>query len=113
MFELFKKVLGPLLGYTELPWTRVVMNRTTLEWVRALETARMDALEISGEYWKNKVPFKSYRSVWYPEYDVCAMPLPETYDLIFAEQVFEHLPHPLRAARHVCRMLRGGGGVSC
>ncbi len=109
MLELLKKIAGPLVGYTPVPWTRVVMNRETLEWVRALDTARMDALEISGEYWKNKVPFKSYRTAWYPEYDVCGKPLPETFDILFAEQVFEHLLHPHRAARNVHQMLRPGG----
>jgi len=109
MLELFKKVAGPLVGYTEIPWTRVVMNRETLEWVKVLDTAHMDALEISGEYWKNKVPFKSYRTAWYPEYDVCEKPLPDPCDIIFAEQVFEHLLYPLRAARNIHQMLRAGG----
>lgn len=109
MKALFKKILGPLVGYTDIPWTRVVMNRKTLEWVRTLDTARMDALEISGEYWRSKVPFQSCRSAWYPEYDVCSQSLAETFDFVFAEQVFEHLPHPLRAARNVFQMLREGG----
>ena len=109
MKELIRKIIGPLVGWTDEAWTRVVMNRTTLEWISALDTARCDAVEISGTFWKNRVPFKSYRSVWFPEYDVCAGPLPESYDLVFAEQVFEHLLHPGRAARNVFHMLRSGG----
>jgi hypothetical protein len=35
--------------------------------------------------------------------------LPETFDLIIAEQVFEHLAWPYRAARNIHRMLNGGG----
>ena len=67
MRETLKKVVGPLVGLTEMSWSRIVMNRTTQEWVGALDTARMDALEISGEYWKNRGSFKSYLSVSYPE----------------------------------------------
>lgn len=109
MREMVKKMLGALVGRTEESWTRVVMNRTTLEWIRALDTANMDALEISGEYWRKKATYRSYRSTCYPEYDICAKPLSETFDLIFAEQVFEHLLYPLRAARNVQQMLRPGG----
>lgn len=109
MNEMLKKILGPWVGHTELSWTRVVMNEETLQWVRALDTAGMDALEISGEYWKKRVPYKSYRSAWYPDYDVCERPLPELFDLVFAEQVFEHLLYPFRGARHVHQMLRPGG----
>ena len=109
MREFLKKVIGSLVGHTDVSWTRVVMNRETLEWMKALDTAHMDALEISGEHWKRQVPFRSYRSAWYPEYDVCGEPLQESYDVIFAEQVFEHLRHPGRAARNVYQMLREGG----
>ena len=111
MHEFLKKAVGPLVGYTQIPWTRVVMNRETLAWVRQLDTGRMDALEISGDYWKNKVPLRTYRTAWYPEYDVCDKPLPEQFDLVFAEQVFEHLLHPARAARNAFHMLRAGGYV--
>lgn len=109
MREMVKKLIGPLIGWTDEAWTRVVMNRTTLEWVRALDTGRMDALQISGEYWKKKAPYRSYRSAWYPEYDVCEKPLPETFDLVFAEQVFEHLLYPARAVRNIYQMVRAGG----
>jgi SAM-dependent methyltransferase len=90
------------------PWNRVVMNAETRKIVAGLNPERLEALEISGESWKD-FGFKSYRSVHYPEYDVCAGPLREQFDLIIAEQVFEHLPWPYRAGRHVFQMLRPGG----
>ena len=107
--SLVKKVIGPLIGYTDTSWIRVVMNRETLKWVEALDTGNMDALEISGEYWKSKVPFRSFRTTWYPEYDVCEKPLPEQFDIIFTEQVYEHLRYPVRATRNVYQSLREGG----
>ena len=32
-----------------------------------------------------------------------------TFDVVFATQVFEHLPHPWRAASEIARILRPGG----
>jgi SAM-dependent methyltransferase len=42
-------------------------------------------------------------------YDVCAEPLARSFDMIIAEQVFEHLLWPHRAAKNVYEMLRPGG----
>jgi SAM-dependent methyltransferase len=109
MLKVVKSLIGPLVGYTEIPWTRVVMNAETLKWIQALDTSTMEALEVSGEYWKNKVPFASYQSAWYPDFDVCEAPLPKPFDMVFAEQVFEHLLYPLRAAKHIHQMLREDG----
>jgi SAM-dependent methyltransferase len=68
----------------------------------------MDALELSGRTWQTH-PFRSYRAIDYPEYDVCLDPLPDRFDFIVAEQVFEHLLWPYRAGRNVEAMLRPGG----
>jgi hypothetical protein len=89
-------------------WARVVMNGETRRLVGALGPQRLDALEISGDKWKD-FGFRSYRAADYPGYDVCEGPLPERYDVVIAEQVFEHLLWPYRAGRHVYEMLRPGG----
>lgn len=90
-------------------WCRIVMNRATRDWVAALDPSRLKALEISGCAWESALPFRSYRAVFFPEYDVCAGPLDETFDLVLAEQVFEHLLWPYRAGRHIHQMLNLGG----
>jgi len=98
-----------MLGGRDVDWSRVVMNERIERYVSSLNIARMDALEISGNKWNN-VPFRSYRSVAYSEYDVCHQPLaPETWDIIFLEQVLEHVRAPRDACRHVWQMLRPGG----
>jgi SAM-dependent methyltransferase len=89
-------------------WSRVVMNQETRRLVEGLGPGTLDALEVSGEGWRD-FGFKSYRSVSYPGYDVCAGALPERFDIIIAEQVFEHLLWPYRAGKHVYEMLRPGG----
>lgn len=111
-----KKVVPPerryrlrkTLGLTE-HWCRVVMNREVKKFIESLDCSRLDVLEISGKR-EDAFNFRSYRVADYPEYDVCAGPLAsESFDLVIAEQVFEHIKHPNRAAVHVFQMLRPGG----
>ncbi|GAA4535425.1 methyltransferase domain-containing protein [Mycobacterium paraffinicum] len=85
------------------------MNRETRKMVQALQPHELSALEIAGDYWGHTEQFKTYRSIHYPEFDICATPLPEQFDLIIAEQVFEHLLWPYRAGKNVFEMLRPGG----
>src|ERR1041384_5924596 len=90
-------------------WTRAVMYRELGEIVAKLGPERLDALEISpGEFWQGR-GFKSYRGVRYPDFDVCSQVLPEKFDLIIADQVFEHLHWPYRAGKNVYQMLKPGG----
>ena len=78
--------------------------------MRSLDCSQIDALEISGIGSKDRYNFRSYQSVDYPGYDVCKEPLaPEQFDLVIAEQVFEHVLRPDRAAANVFQMLRPGG----
>jgi SAM-dependent methyltransferase len=100
--------LRKALGMTQ-HWCRVVMNQEVKKFIESLECSRLDVLEISGQR-EHKFNFHSYRTVHYPEYDVCEGPLEsESFDLVIAEQVFEHIRHPGRAASHVFQMLRSGG----
>ncbi len=85
------------------------MNRETRRLVEGLEPRDLKTLEISGTDWGTLGLFTDYSSVHYPEYDVCEAPLDEQFDLIIAEQVFEHLLWPYRAGRNVLAMLKPGG----
>lgn len=94
----------------EVQWCRVVMNREIERFIRSLECPLLDVLEISGTASQGRYDFRSYRSVQYPSYDVCQGPLAkEEFDLIIAEQVFEHVLRPDLAAASVFEMLRPGG----
>jgi SAM-dependent methyltransferase len=91
-------------------WCRVVMNREIERFIRSLECPHIDALEISGSGSEGRYNFRSYKVVEYPAYDVCNGPLgQEQFDLVIAEQVFEHVLRPDRAAASVYQMLRPGG----
>lgn len=103
--EALRRALG---GKQEMCWVRTVSDEQTRQLVRGLPCGEMAALEISGSTWRDW-GFKSHRSANYPEYDICTEPLPETFDIIIAEQVFEHLLWPYRAGRNVHAMLKPGG----
>lgn len=101
--------LGRPLGIKDTQWIRIVMDQETTRLIRALPYEKMDALEISGNAWE-QFGFGQYQNVYYPTYDVCKNPLArEKFDIILAEQVWEHLLWPYRATGHVWQMLRMGG----
>lgn len=85
------------------------MDRETMRFVCSLPHQSMDALEISGSYW-NQIQFRTFTSAPFPGYDVCEQPLePEKWDIIFLEQVLEHVPFPRRALMNLHAMLRPAG----
>ena len=90
-------------------WVRHVMDERTAEFVRGLNVAQLDAIEISGDKWK-AFGFRSYRSAGFETFDICERPLElAAFDLVIIEQVLEHVLWPFRAARHLYQMLRPGG----
>jgi SAM-dependent methyltransferase len=95
-------------GYEETIWTRKVPDEETRRLVAGLGPSGLSALEISGSVWRD-AGFRSYRSVHYPAFDICRDTVPEAFDLIIAEHVFEHVLWPYKAARNVLEMLRPGG----
>lgn len=96
-------------GSSDVQWCRVVMNREVQAFIESLDCPNIDALEISGTGSQGH-KFRSYQTVSFPEYDICKEPLAlEKFDLVIAEQVFEHLLRPDLAATNVLRMLRSGG----
>jgi SAM-dependent methyltransferase len=97
------------IGVTGEQWLRVVMDLETLKLVEALAPEHLDALEISGCAWGQRTQFKSYESVRYPDFDICESVPTGSFDLIIAEQVFEHLSRPLEAGKNIYQALRPGG----
>jgi len=90
-------------------WARIVMYQEMMKMVNNLHPEKLNVLEISpGEIWQG-VGFKSYESLRYPEFDICENALNRQFDLIIADQVFEHLLWPRRAGKHILEMLKPGG----
>lgn len=96
------------LGYDLTLWSKVIMNRECFKFIRELGPSELEALEISGREWQ-ELGFKSYTNVDYPDFDICKDCLPQQFDVIIADQVFEHLLWPYRAGKNVYKMLKPGG----
>lgn len=93
---------------------RIVMAKSSRQMIRSLGPKKLNVAEISG-HWGEMFDFKSYQQYRYPEYDVCAGPFtdedgkPLKFDLILANQVWEHLDRPYMATKNIRKMLRKGG----
>ena len=93
---------------------RVVMQKTSRRWLGALDLANMDAAEVSGK-WGRRFTFGSYKRFRYPRHDICTGPYQHAngkvrkFDIIMANQVWEHLDRPYTATQNVFKMLRPGG----
>jgi SAM-dependent methyltransferase len=98
------------IGFDATHWLRVVMYEMCFEFIRSLGPQQLDVLEISaGPQWIQAFKFKSYTATQYPQFDICSEVLDQKFDLIIADQVFEHLKWPYRAGKNVLAMLRPGG----
>ena len=98
------------IGFDTTDWLRVVMYRRCFEFIRGLRPETLDVMEVSGgPQWRRNFNFKSYISTEFPDFDICSEALDRQFDLIIADQIFEHLPWPMRAGRNVHKMLRPGG----
>jgi SAM-dependent methyltransferase len=90
------------------------MQKTTRRWLAALSPEGLDTAEISGKFGR-RFTFRSYVRFRYPKHDICAGPFRDehghvrSFDLVLANQVWEHLDRPHAAIRHVREMLRADG----
>jgi|SRR5262252_290695 len=98
------------VGYHTTDWVRVVMYQRAFAFIEQLGPHSLDVLEISGgPQWQERFNFRSYQRTDYPAFDICSGTLAHQFDLIIADQIFEHLQYPARAAANVYSMLRPGG----
>lgn len=98
------------VGFDTTDWLRVVMYQRCFAFVRSLKPQTLEVLEISaGPQWKRSFEFRRYAETEFPSFDICSEKLNDSFDLIIADQVFEHLPWPYRAGKNVYAMLKPGG----
>lgn len=97
------------VGYDVTHITRTVAYRAIDARLDAMPCADMDALEIAaGWKWRQR-DWGSFTEMNWPEYDICDHRLDRQFDLVIADNVWEHLLHPWRAAQNVLSMLKPGG----
>ncbi|MBR9765643.1 MAG: class I SAM-dependent methyltransferase [Rhodobacteraceae bacterium] len=93
---------------------RIAMRKTSRRWIQELDPPRLQVAEISGK-WGRQFDFASYERFLYPAHDICEGPVRDEagqsrqFDLVIADQVWEHLDRPYAATRNVLEMLRPGG----
>tara|TARA_B100001057_G_scaffold345481_1_gene346587 strand:- start:666 stop:1310 length:645 start_codon:yes stop_codon:yes gene_type:complete len=105
------KNLAKNLGFNLEYWHRYITYKQIKKDINFLNIESLDVLEISaGEYWKENYKFKSFNVMNFPEYDICSEIITEKkYDLIIADNVWEHLKYPYRASKNVLKMLNKNG----
>jgi SAM-dependent methyltransferase len=99
------------MGYDDDYWVRVVRRAEWHGFLAAEAKHFPSILEISGEIdspWQ-KYATGDYVNAGYPHFDIARDCLDQKFDVIIAEEVFEHLPNPDAAARNVHAMLKPTG----
>jgi SAM-dependent methyltransferase len=95
-------------------YNRVAYKRAADKIFRAMEPETKTCGEISGAMGKG-YGFKSFEEFHFPEFDICQGPFRgpgnriRKFDVIIADQVWEHLDRPYAATKNVYRMLNPGG----
>ena len=87
---------------------RVVMRKAFKELMQAIDASSLAIAEISGRTGQG-VGSQIYDVYRYPDHDICNATLPRKYDLVIADQVWEHLQRPYRATQNVISSLNPGG----
>ena len=79
-------------------------------WLDRLPVESMDAIEISGDL-REARPWRSFRRTTFPDLDLCSPDDPGIgdFDVVFCEQVLEHVEDPVAALRTLYRLTRPGG----
>lgn len=90
-------------------WLRKVMNLGIGKFISELDTEKLDALEVSGTD-KSIYNWKSYTSYLFPEFDLLnPKQITEQFDVVFCEQVLEHVQDPFLATRTLYDLVIPGG----
>lgn len=97
------------VGYDKTHITRTVAYREVDAFLDTLPIEQMDALEVAaGWKWRQR-NWGSFTEMNWPDADICEDVLDRQFDICIADNVWEHLLHPYRAAGHVLQMLKPGG----
>lgn len=89
-------------------WCRVEMNRHIRAHLEMLDKGSLEAVEISGDGERGD-GWKSFESLTYPEFDLCTSHVSDQYDVVFCEQVLEHVTDPIAAVKTLHALTNPGG----
>ena len=100
------KKIARFFGFNLEYWHRYASYKLIKNDINFLELANLDVLEISaGEYWRENFNFRSFDQMNFPNYDICEDIITDKkYDLIIADNVWEHLKYPYKATKNVLKI---------
>ena len=93
---------------------RIAYKREAQRLIDALDPPSRSCAEISGGLGRG-FAFKSFEEFHYPDHDICVDCFRDEagrvrrFDMIIADQVWEHLDRPYAATKNVLKMLNPGG----
>lgn len=108
MISLVKRVAGAI-GYDVTHITRTVAYRAVEERLARMPCQTKDVLEIAAGWRWREFGWGSFTEMNWPDYDICDDVLDRHFDIVIADNVWEHLLHPYKAAQNVLQMLKPGG----
>ena len=90
-------------------WQRAAMDAAVEAHVATLPVPELRAAEVAGDA-RGDLGWRSHRSLSHPPFDLLE-PVPDDlrFDVVFCEQVLEHVHDPFLAARHLHDLLEPGG----
>ena len=105
-----RQVAKRLLGYDSRNWLRIRQIEAFTVFLEAANRKASDVIEISPGWnrtWRAMCP--NYRSVEFPDFDICRDRTEEQYSIVIADQVLEHVQRPIAAVQNIHAMTRPGG----
>lgn len=105
-----KQAVKRLLRYDNRNWLRIRQIEAFTVFLEAANRKSRDVIEISpgwNRYWRALCP--DYRSVDFPEFDICKDRTDEQYSIVIADQVLEHVQRPMAAVANIHAMVKPGG----
>lgn len=108
-----RRVLGMVVPHAttqEGQWCRKVMNNHIASHLSTLEPSQCHAVEISGNRLQ-RLPWRSYKSLTFPDFDLCHATHQDAHDVVICEQVLEHVVDPCRAAATLFELCKPGAHV--
>jgi SAM-dependent methyltransferase len=105
------KKLTKKIGFNSEQWIRYPAYKLIKKKLLTYPINTFETLEISaGEYWKENFKFKNYTEFNFPRNDICRqLKLKKKFDLIIADNVWEHLEYPYRATKNIYKLLKPRG----
>ena len=103
------KRVANTVGYDTTHITRTVAYRAIDGLLDTLPVDQLDALEVAAGWKWREYGWHSFTEMNWPDYDICEDVLDRQFDIVIADNVWEHLLHPYRATSHVLKMLKPGG----